>query len=125
MTLARLISTSETELICDFAEFYHVYDWRALPLKTAGALAAGLGENSRCGRKDAGYIVSTDTILAAMLIDRLTDIGICLGVYKPKDVPKITPLFIKPEKTEHKSGFKTPEDYETKRREIINRINKR
>lgn len=66
-----------------------------------------------------------DTLLAAMLIDRLTDIGIYLGIYKSKDAPKITPLFIEKEKIERKSGFDTPEDYEAKRREIIDKINKR
>ena len=44
------------ELICDFAEYYNVLDWRALPLPLAAVLAAGLPEGSRSVRRLAGEL---------------------------------------------------------------------
>lgn len=42
-----MILTDEDALICDLAETYHVLDYRALPLKTAAALASGLRADAR------------------------------------------------------------------------------
>lgn len=39
--------TDEDALICDFAETYHVYDYRQLKPSYAATLAAGLREGSR------------------------------------------------------------------------------
>ena len=49
------------ELVCDMAETYHVLDWRALPLRLAATLAAGLPETSRSLRKAAGRTVDFET----------------------------------------------------------------
>ena len=56
-------------LICDFAEVYGVYDYRALPLKTAAALASGLGVNSRVKRKISGNKLPIDIALLALIAD--------------------------------------------------------
>ena len=60
------------ELVCDMAETYHVLDWRALPLRLAATLAAGLPETSRSLRKAAGRTVDFETELLAYAADRLT-----------------------------------------------------
>lgn len=54
------------------AQIYGVYDWRALPLHTAAALAAGLGPGSRCEGVRAGLRVPMRDFLAALCADRLT-----------------------------------------------------
>lgn len=59
----------EEELICDFAETYHVLDWRGLPLHLAAILANGLSENSRSKRKLVGTGIGTETSLLAMILD--------------------------------------------------------
>lgn len=64
-----MLAADETALICDFAETYGVYDYRALPLKTAAALAAGLSIDSRVKRKMSGAKISTETALLALLVD--------------------------------------------------------
>ena len=64
-----MVSLDEGALICDFAETYHVYDWRSLPLKTAATLAAGLGPNSRIMRKMSGVQWPLDALLLAMIAD--------------------------------------------------------
>ena len=42
-----MISVSEDDLICDFAETYHIYDYKSLPVTYAATLAVGLRDDSR------------------------------------------------------------------------------
>lgn len=42
-----MIVEGEDELICDFAEYYHIYDYRQLPVVYCATLAVGLREDSR------------------------------------------------------------------------------
>ena len=66
-----MLNLDEGALICDFAEVYHVLDWRALPVLTAAALAMGLGPNSRIVKKISGTPANADTLLLAMIADAL------------------------------------------------------
>ena len=66
-----MVNLDETALLCDFAEVYHVLDWRTLPVLTAAALASGLGPNSRIMRKISGAPASAETLLLAMIADAL------------------------------------------------------
>lgn len=69
-----MLRTDEGALLCDFAETYHVYDYRKLPLKTAAAFAAGLPEQSRSRRAMMGTeepLLSLDTMLQALTVDYL------------------------------------------------------
>lgn len=58
-------------MVCDMAETYRVFDWRALPLRLAATLAAGLPGDSRSMRKLAGTEYSTQTLLLASAVDNL------------------------------------------------------
>ena len=62
----------EDGLICDFAETYHILDWRALPLSLAATLAAGLPAGSRSMRRLQGLSAPPETVLLAAAVDRLT-----------------------------------------------------
>ena len=64
-----MLAADEAALICDFAETYHIYDYRSLPLKTAAALASGLGSDSRIKRKISGSKIPVNTALLAILAD--------------------------------------------------------
>lgn len=66
-----MVNLDEGALICDFAEVYHVLDWRSLPVLTAATLAMGLGPNSRIMKKISGTSVDADTLLLAMIADAL------------------------------------------------------
>lgn len=66
-----MVALDETALICDFAERYHVLDWRALPVRTAAALAAGLEADSRIAKKISGAAADVQTMLLAMITDAL------------------------------------------------------
>lgn len=67
-----MISTNEDALVCDFAEYYHIYDYRALPVNLTATLACGLRDHSRIKQvlSNTGY--STDTLLLAAAVDRLS-----------------------------------------------------
>lgn len=70
-----MISADEDALICDFAETYHILDYRALPVNLAATLACGLGENSRIKRTLNNQRISLNTMLLAMTVDRLAGIA--------------------------------------------------
>lgn len=58
--------------MCDMAETYGIYDLRSLPVTTIATLACGLREDSRIIRKMSGGGVKMDTLLLAMVVDRLS-----------------------------------------------------
>ena len=66
-----MVGRNEDALICDFAETYHVFDYKSVPLKLAATLAAGLPTDSRIKREMSGQKVSTDTLLLANIVDCL------------------------------------------------------
>lgn len=68
-------------MICDFAEFYRIYNIEAYPADYIAILANGLRENSRVKLKLSGLEVSVTTILLARICD-----SSALNVYaKTKD----------------------------------------
>jgi len=67
-----MVRADEGALICDFAETYHVLDWRKLPVRLAATLAAGLPETSRIRMKMAGIKTTTQLLMQAAMVDRLS-----------------------------------------------------
>lgn len=67
-----MIAADEDAMICDFAETYHIYDYKALPVSYAAALACGLGQDSRIKMAISGTKIPTDVALQAGIIDRLS-----------------------------------------------------
>ncbi len=116
-----MVRADETALICDFAEYYHVLDWRALPLKTAAALAAGLRDDSRVKSRMAGITVDPQTQMLAAAVDRL---GLLVWM-KTKDATKgrnrpkslLEELMKKPEDVA--KLFDSPELFEAARKRIM------
>lgn len=117
-----MLITSETALICDFAEYYHVLDWRGLPLKTAAALAAGLREDSRSMMALTDSKVTRGEVLQAMMVDRLS----MLVWTKTKDAehnrnrPKsVLELMMRPEQAANNEAFATAEEFEAARQRFL------
>ncbi len=67
-----MITLDEDALICDFAETYQIYDYRALPASYAATLAVGLRDNSRIKSLMADRKASVETIMLASIVDRLS-----------------------------------------------------
>lgn len=66
-----MAAADEDALRCDFAQFYHVLDYRRLPLRAAAVFACGLPEDSRIMRKMAGAELPAEIFLLATIADRL------------------------------------------------------
>lgn len=66
-----MIAEDENALICDFAETYHVMNYKELPPRQAAILAYGLPNDARIKLKLLGRRYSLDTILAAEIADAL------------------------------------------------------
>ena len=123
MILAGMIRESETDLICDLAETYGVMDYRALPLKTAAALSAGLREDSRIRMRMSGQKAPTDILLAAAMVDRLS----ILAWMQTKDGQKgrnrpesiLRKLTAEKKKTDDFQVFQTAEEFEKRKAEIL------
>ena len=71
MVLASMIAMDEDALICDFAETYHIYDYRSLPATLAGIYAAGLRQDARINIKMSGYSAPVDILLLASIADAM------------------------------------------------------
>lgn len=71
MFLAGAVAADEDSLICDFAQYYHVLDWRGLPCRLAAALAFGLPDDSRTKMRMAGIKGSPARIMMAAQLDAI------------------------------------------------------
>lgn len=119
-----MIRTDEDALTCDLAETYHIYDYQAFPIKLIATLAAGLRDDSRIKMRLAGAHVRPSFLLSAMAVDALnilvwqqTEDG-----HKGRNVPdRIARHLLGEEMKENKNiaSFDTPEDFERRRKEII------
>jgi len=121
MTLALYVGRCEDELICDFAETYHVLNWRELPLKTAAILASGFYQDSRCVRKISGQKLRSDEYTNLAILDELRILrwlqtsDAAKGRNRPESVLKNLLEPRKPKTT----GYRTPEEFEAIRQKII------
>ena len=115
-----MLRTDEEAFICDMAETYHVFDYKALPVKTVALFASGLRDSSRIKMKISGQKASNEVILLAAAVDRL---GLLLWMntedgHKNRNRPKnIVTQFIEEEK--ETVAFETLEAFEERRQEIL------
>ena len=104
------------------AETYHVYNWRELPLKTAAVLASGLHEDCRSFRKLSGRKITTDQSLRLMMLDELRLLRWLHteDARKGKNRPEsVLQKIMEPEKPTKLTGFQTPEEFEARKKKII------
>ena len=122
MALALLSKKCEEELICDMAETYHVLNWRELPLRTAAILASGLHEDCRSLRKLRGQKVRGDELWQLAVLDelRLLFWSRTKDAEKGKNQPKsLLRAAMDQEEQSQVTGFQTQEEFEVRRRKII------
>ena len=119
-----MAATDESALICDFAETYHILDYRTLPLRTAAVLASGLRDNSRIKMIMTGTKVETDTALLAAAVDRLSMLvwAKTKDASKGRNKPKSILAYLTKEeraKSDDLMLFDNAEDFEAARKRII------
>lgn len=67
-----MLATNRDALVCDLAETYHILDITALPVPLLATLAAGLRGNSRVRMMMTGESVTTQEMVEAAMLDRMT-----------------------------------------------------
>lgn len=109
-----MIASDEDALICDFVQFYHVLDWRALRTSLAATLAAGLPKDSRSFLRICGQRLTTAQQLQAASLDSLNRIEWrligCPG-HKPPD-SVLSALEAKEDSKSNVQAFASPDDFE-------------
>lgn len=66
-----MLRIGKDDLICDFAETYHIFDIYSLRPSVMATLAVGLRDDSRIKMRIAGVKVDFKTQLMAEMVDRL------------------------------------------------------
>lgn len=115
-----MIAKDEDSLICDFAETYHILDYRELPARQAARLACGLRHSSRIMQALSGAPADLETILHALIADAVrvlvwqnTKDGL-QGQNQPKSI-----LAILRGDVQSGTGFDSAEDFEAWRASMI------
>lgn len=116
-----MLATDEEALICDFAETYHILDYKALPVKQRAVLASGLRETSRIKMKMAGMKHVPLEISMIHAADYLGRILYCLAAEENDDPPeRLIDIMMGHVKTrEQPAGFASGAEYEAERARIL------
>ena len=112
-------------MICDLAETYGIYDYKAMKPSLIATLAVGLPDSSRIMRKYSGVNLTTDQMLLALIVDGI-NIGIWQrsGAKRRKRPQSIFQKLTKPEKKKDElMSFRTAEDFEAWRKEKMEKYN--
>ena len=109
-----MLKIGKEELICDLAEFYKIYDLTSIPVTTLAVLCNGLRDNSRIKQKLAGMNCDTQTLLLAVLIDRVTS----LATGKPSNLAKEFLVTDKEVNREYRT-YATGEEFELARKNLL------
>lgn len=110
-----MINFDEDALICDLAETYQIFDYRSLPVKLVATLSAGLRDNSRIKQKASETPASIDTLLLAVIADRieLFRYGFTEDATKKQNKPQsILDAMYETSKKASTPKFSTPEQLE-------------
>lgn len=122
-----MIVLDEDALICDFAETYHIYDYRQIPASTAATLACGLRPDSRIKLKMANKPIGVNEMLLAGIIDRLSILiwqntkDAANGVNFPESM--LGKMLGRRSVTGEVEAYESAEDFEAARREVLGGIN--
>lgn len=113
---------NESALICDMAQYYHIYDYRKLEAGYAAILACGLPAESRIMCQLSKYKCDLQSMLLASIADRVAT----LVWFQTKDGRKhrnrpksyVDMLLGKKENRENKS-FKSGKEFEAERKRLL------
>lgn len=124
MNLANLLARHKNAFICDLAETYQIYDWRQIPIRTLGILAAGLRYNSRVVLEESGEDYPLDTLILASIADTTRYLLYSLGAKKGDPLPPsiVESLRNEPDEKEEQT-YLTGDDFNAAREAILQRIN--
>lgn len=107
-----MLKKYRNELICDFAEEYHIYDIYQLPAQLAAALAAGLRADSRVKTKLAGLEFPAYFMLLAGISDKLSLLNWHITGEQGSAPPMILASLTESNKTNPVQAMTSGEDFE-------------
>ena len=113
-----MIAKEEDALVSDMAETYHIFDFRALPVKILATLCYGLRPDSRIKMAIAETPVTQSEILLAGIVDRLGQISWMLSADGQKGInypASVLDMLLGNQKGEGNGAIQTfdsPEEYE-------------
>lgn len=116
-----MIAADEDALICDFAETYHIYDFRGLPVGYAATLASGLRADARIHMKMSGTPISLEQTLLAQIVDNVRVLvwTKTADAEKGRNYPESVLKKLLGEPISSGAGYDTAEAYEEARKRII------
>lgn len=115
-----MINLGEEELICDLAEVYSIYDYKAYSPKLISTLAVGLGVNTRIRMKQMNAPVELNTLLLAVLCDNFSNYIWAMGGRKGK-APGVFVQKLYGEENAEKSKYKGFSDENALRKYLYNK----
>lgn len=105
----------KNELICDFAEYYHIYDMRAFNIRYIAILAVGLREESRTKIKMNNMKLGMQSLMLAKIADNTSFLVWAKtedGMNNVNRPPMILQALMKADDPEAAQGFDTVEDFQ-------------
>lgn len=103
------------ELICDFAEYYHIYDMRAFNIRYIAILAVGLRDESRTKIKMNNMKLGMQSLMLAKIADNTSFLVWAKtedGMNNVNRPPMILQALMKADDPEAAQGFDTVEDFQ-------------
>ncbi|KAA9238574.1 hypothetical protein F6I34_07985 [Aerococcus tenax] len=125
LTLASYLEAGEDEVICDLAQYYHIYDYEQLPLDKVAVFVAGLPEESRIVKKLSGQKLSYDSLLLTSIFDQINLLlwSKTKDGQKGKNRPDSLTKEITGKKEESKvTAFTSGEDFKAAREKMIKEL---
>ena len=115
-----MIELDSDSLICDFAEYYGIYDITVYPLRYVATLACGLRADSRIVGKIAGVEEQPPVfLLTAQLLDSVNNLTWALSGEKKHRPPSVVEMLFK---RKEGKGFDTPAEFEKERARILREV---
>lgn len=118
-----MITEDENAYICDMAQYYHIYDYKSIPIDLVVILSAGLPDDSRIMRKLKHQPLSLSELMLASIYD---DLNLLLWSFskdgghnrnKPQSVVQI--LTGEEKNNNQNVSFNTSNEYEEMKAKIL------
>lgn len=116
-----MMKCDEDALSCDLAQYYGIYNMKALPVCKVALFSCGLGDESRIKRKLSGYDCTTEQMLLAGILDAINLLVWQNSGSKRATRPRsmLDRLLKKNHNEDDVLSFDTAEAFERERRRLI------
>ena len=127
MFLVNILKENEDAFVCDLAQYYNIYDWHSYSPFFVATLASGLPYESRTMQILSGTKYKIDTMLLAVIADKLSLLwwAETVDAQKNQNRPKsFVDILIGNDKKDGAKDivtFNTPEEFDAYRAKLVER----